>query len=447
MSWLFTLGVGTWLLAWHRLYLNRSPKAIALALPLFLITRSPVLPVVGDRITAFDCVFAWMLLGAAFEGLSRRRMGKPLKIEYPPWTTPTLGLVVLMATSLLQVANPSSAVVETAVYLFLLLVGILVANALKDLGDYSFVFRTYLIASSLVAGIIVYQFLGYALDLPLIFPQETFQVYGPFKNPNQAGSALMIAVPVIIRQIFSPVPIVTGPGALVMLGLHVSAIAFTVSRTSMVVTAVVTLLALSWPVTASHTFTRRRLILVAVTLFTPAIAFLLAWSVGSPAVNYFIWRVGESLYLLSGTLAPSASVNLFRDIPGMALKYFAISPILGVGTTGFRELSPIVDAWGGAFEIHGTYLGILAETGVLGMLLLMTIVGMGLRGAVRLTRCVDMGHRELAIGLLLALLGLGLTGIWDTFLRKRQFWILLGLISAMSRSAASLPEAGKAAES
>jgi O-antigen ligase len=122
-----------------------------------------------------------------------------------------------------------------------------------------------------------------------------------------------------------------------------------------------------------------------------------------------------------------------------ALLVFVDHPIVGVGPglfrAHYREYAELVGVRVHTTErqAHNLYLGLAAETGLLGLVSFLAIVTVTLRGLGRARRPLVHTNPELAYiltGFLLAISSYLVTGIFLHFAFIRFFWLMLGLASA-----------------
>ncbi len=130
------------------------------------------------------------------------------------------------------------------------------------------------------------------------------------------------------------------------------------------------------------------------------------------------------------------------DIWAVALKVFRAHPIQGVGIGNF----PVVEGQYAAGRIsiaridlvldtpkvtHNTYLNVLADLGLVGLVLFAGLIFLVLRALVRRVRVAaenrDQQTEALARGTLIALVGLLVAYIFISAQYEKQFWLLLGL--------------------
>lgn len=121
---------------------------------------------------------------------------------------------------------------------------------------------------------------------------------------------------------------------------------------------------------------------------------------------------------------------------GAAVSMFLSSPLLGIGYGNYRVLyGRYLDVPGGRVDSHNLYLQLLAETGVIGFLAFLVIVGCFIRIGIRLVRNADPVYRALGIGITGAMTSLLVHGLVDyLFTVSPQFgalfWTILGVAFA-----------------
>ena len=114
---------------------------------------------------------------------------------------------------------------------------------------------------------------------------------------------------------------------------------------------------------------------------------------------------------------------------------FAEHPLLGVGPGGFAATIPELVPGGLAQEMHNSYLGVLAETGAVGGLLMFGLLAAAMARSVtflrRTRRARDPEALMVARALLVSYLSLLLYGMLNYGLRQRHFWFVIALIVAL----------------
>jgi O-antigen ligase len=120
---------------------------------------------------------------------------------------------------------------------------------------------------------------------------------------------------------------------------------------------------------------------------------------------------------------------------------FAEHALLGVGLDQFRNGVPQLVLGGKAQEMHNSYLAVLAETGLVGGVLMLGLLGIALRRSIsflwRAWRRGSPGELDIARALLVAYIGLLLYGTIQQGLRQRHFWLVIALIVSLPQICAS----------
>lgn len=94
--------------------------------------------------------------------------------------------------------------------------------------------------------------------------------------------------------------------------------------------------------------------------------------------------------------------------------------IFGIGLGCFKKNFP--------HEVHNTFLGLMAESGIGGFLCMMCLSAVCVMPVIRSIRSSDPKLREVGFLLALSLGGLFLTGMFHNISRNRMLWTLLGFV-------------------
>jgi putative inorganic carbon (HCO3(-)) transporter len=157
-------------------------------------------------------------------------------------------------------------------------------------------------------------------------------------------------------------------------------------------------------------------------LLIGVLAVVIGWQVFLPSA---VQERISSTYTEEGTLEPSAAdrVSLWRD----AWNLFSHEPVLGTGFDTYASLHRV-----GEYEdTHNYYLKVLVETGALGLLMFLWILGKSFRQGFRLYRSSDEAFlMSLGLGfaaMLVCAMVANLFGDRWTYLQVNGFlWVLLG---------------------
>jgi O-antigen ligase len=291
-----------------------------------------------------------------------------------------------------------------------------------------------LIIGGLVAGPVLSVLVGFANDglggaAPDVDTATSVggRLVGGVGDPNFLGIAIVPAI--VLAAILRGARPLTRWALAVAIGVLVVGLLATQSRGGIVAAAVTCVAAVIFMVGQ-----RTKVLLAAATVVTIGVVYLTA----NPAPLERVTRANEG----SGR----------TELWDVAWKVGADYPIAGVGLNNFTVHSPRYTDEVGVLRyadliaerphvVHNTYLEILVETGIVGLLLFMCAVGVGLRATWSAARTfARRGDRELAQlsrGVLLATIAV-LTGALFLSLRTRPgLWLLLTLgvvLLAMARS-------------
>jgi O-antigen ligase len=178
-------------------------------------------------------------------------------------------------------------------------------------------------------------------------------------------------------------------------------------------------------------------------------------------VALFIWRGRRALILGLIGLALLALVSFFVanpaawariqesnqgsgrvDIWTVAWRVVDDNPIVGVGIAQFPQVSPHYTLQPGALRfvnlivekhivVHNLYLQLWVETGIIGLLLFLGVIGASLTAAVRAVRSFDrQGDAEMSAltrAAMLALIGMLTASFFLSNIEAGQLWVLLAL--------------------
>jgi len=268
---------------------------------------------------------------------------------------------------------------------------------------------------------------GYTAVFRFFYPPDLFQAWAwngritSFLNySNSLAGYLNLVSPLAIAIMFAARShTARAVAAACLLGILFSLL-LTESRGGLVVFAMMLLLGM-------HYFIRNRkrsiaMILIAVLLFGASVAVVMQSSdhfvdVASAVSRLELWKAAWTM--------------------------FTAHPLLGVGYGTFRDsydgLVTIDDLEGAQLDSHNLFLQTLAETGILGLLLFLTLMAMAISSARRrLLASVSPYQRILAFTAMAAVIGVLAHGMVDYLFQTSTqfgslFWALLGLLFATDR--------------
>ncbi|MGQ0719943.1 MAG: O-antigen ligase family protein [Candidatus Eiseniibacteriota bacterium] len=170
---------------------------------------------------------------------------------------------------------------------------------------------------------------------------------------------------------------------------------------------------------------------VALRVSVAALCVLAAFPLAARAIEALPFSFHRALSILEGADSlQSLSPTRYYQYQGW-LVAAAEFPWTGIGTGDFktRATSLAPAAWH-SHEVHNTYLGVWAETGVLGIAGLAVFYLGVLRAAWQVRTRGDRATADLGLALVVAILALFLYGVSNFGLRMRHLWSVFGLAVA-----------------
>jgi O-antigen ligase len=341
-----------------------------------------------------------------------------------PWMSITIG--AFLGWSLLSAgwaAEPAAAFGATGRYALDTILFLIVFTAIRARRD------VVTVAVAFVAGAVAATLYGLAHLNSVVYG---YRLTGAGLDPNELAAALVAGVTLSGALFISARK---SPGlrlaVATALAFCLAGIFLTVSRGGMVALAI-TLVA------AIVLSGRWRLPTVAATVLIAATAFVYFGAIASPQARERIGALtqGESR-------VPDGRITIWK----VGWRMVEAQPIAGVGAGNFPTsakdylLQPGVLTRSDQILIakpqpaHNTYLGILAELGVVGLALFLTVVGFSvaacLRAAHRFRIQGDRSSEALARGFAIALVGTLAADFFISQELSKQLWLLLGFGPAL----------------
>jgi len=412
-------------------------KGFLIMLPSLVVTRSISLPVVGERITLFDTLLLLWWLGIVVRMLQNRRSLHFSSTIFAP-VFAYYGFIAALLASLFNAISPSKGIVEISVFLLLASFGLATVGiatskerieSIVEVLTWTFV---GVVLISLWEGLLV------PIGFPVLFPiRHSSRITGTFRNPNQLGGFLVVVAPFVWALLLLSD---TRPRHFLVLILGAVggtlALVLTSSRASIATAAI----QFSMLLPAILLFGKRKHLWrsVRVVLITAAVAVICFISLSNLTSHYwqtFIWRSWPGLK----AMATLRFENVVRAAPtsvqaaflseqfSVAWQAFLDSPLIGVGIGNFGESYRIDGRLG--YEVHSQYAGLLAETGILGLLCFTSFILPTLYRSRMLLRTRQI-PTWIAVALLISVSTNLLGGAYVRILRRREFWLILSLIHA-----------------
>ena len=359
----------------------------------------------SDVILPFGLLFlAWQLLGS--------RLRLPLAIPFCLNIAAVTASLAFNFDTAAFLKGPVGVGIEVVKLIALWLVFFVLVNAIRTRTDFILALRCWLIAAVGVAligigGALAYQFAGIETGYSLMFRAQ-----GTLGDANLFGCYLAASfyLTLLYRRL-------TGPTFWIFpaIAIYAAGIFFSASRGCMLAVGVTLVLLLaigsSWK--------------VRIAAFVP-IALAAIVLVAIPNKNELLQSNPFTERLATATVSVDDDAAADRkELWVAALDNFYSSPVVGIGH-GYSRRPSDYDAHETS-QIHNTYLGLLSETGILGLISYMLVFGYSVPALWRERR----GPGVLA---LMALATIAMSGLTLSLENFRGLWALLALLEAYRRT-------------
>jgi len=400
-----------------------------------LVTSLPIASVneVGGVEVNFalsDALLVLLLFCALAAGAVNKR---PLRLPALAWTMALLAWVLLslmIGVSRFGTGTSLPYVIAVVRFAALFLYLYTVVNLIESSQDVLLFLRTWFLTSSLVAilgiaGSVLFILTGHRTPL-----SEGIRALGTFENPNLFAAyvslSFFLACALLART--------TSPRARIFLllpmTLQLMAIVLSASRGGVIgfLFGFLVLLLLS------RSFHLR--VASGALVLTPII-IIVALSVLAPGLRNSVQPVVDRI-VSAQDLESQAHVRRYF-LWSQAVTFFDANPLFGVGRGNYRIIVAKDREMRLAKTPHNTFLGILAETGLLGLILFLAILGSFLTALLRWVRSsTDPISRSVAVAFLSALIAIVIHSLASDLGNFRGLWPLLALIHRVDLSGPTL---------
>lgn len=427
-----------------------------LLVPVMINTAArPLLPPpLGGRLQLSELAFLLLFLSWLIKFL-RKRVNFVFSTAYIP-----LGVYIFSSfLSLKNSQDPAGGIIELIGIAYLAVSFILLVNILRDKQTFYFAFTAWLWTSILVCALGILGIL-----LAYLFGIKTFLVieYGGFPylghlfrvcstflpNAKFLSSYLTIAVPLSCLGIFMPADKKERYLWLACLGLFLITLFFTFSRGWLGLAAAIYLLFLK--IDSKNTRFRlfKKILAAFIIIFAVFISLISVWKIEDIKVRQYhdgsVQMIDKSMmtdYKL-GLRKVEISFSLpqahYFTLKKIAWQAFKEHPVLGVGPGGFNRQVTQLKRAGELprefpdFDPHSTFLGRLAEYGILGLAALLLLWGYMIGLALRMYHFAIEKQAGLISWLLFSIMaGFMVQGIDMDIMNFRFIWFIFASLAAL----------------
>lgn len=343
-------------------------------------------------------------------------VGRSSSVNIPVLYRRILPLLIVFFISAIFAEYQEKAIFEIIVHFFSIIVSLSLFNLLRHMNPIEFqgILKGLLIAFSALAIIGLLQFFIF----PNWFSGAAGGLSGTFRNTGQAGAFFVIGLGIIIPALISGL-IKPNFVAIMLTLLLLTALIFTFKRAGLIGLLLGFILLLIKMLLSKNSKDKKLVVLFSILIIIMIPLFLILFNWGLENIPSMKWRF-ESKFAEN-------SVQTFRDgflneNITLAMKAFDHSPYLGVGLGNIAGVISV------KYEIHSTYLAILGTSGLFG-LIAYSIFAFSLVKVVSVHAGFDNVYSRFLYYLQPLIIGFFISWAYTYHLRKREFWILILIIS------------------
>lgn len=362
----------------------------------------------ADRIALADGIAALLIfICFSFYGLKKN-------IYINKYYIILLPLFFIFLLSAIFAFSPQRSVFEIIAILLGFLLSISIMNILKDFPDSilkSF-FNSYVFLLGCLSLVFILDFLFFN-----VFSRKVGGLTGTFRNTGQAGSFLGVHLAIILSLLLSKIISFNSRNILFTLIIF-SALILTFKRAA-ILGFLVGYGLLYFKLFFSKSYLNKKLLLYSsliVGVFLPIFYILFLWA--KENVEGLSWRA-ESKFS-QDSVEGFKTGFLIENI--LALKdAFNESPLVGIGL-GNVELTDF------GFEIHSSYMSIIATSGLLGAIFYFISMFFILYSIFKTQYLHKSKYRDFFYYFLPLFIGLMVSWSYTNHLRKREYWFMLSIV-------------------
>lgn len=341
------------------------------------------------------------------------------KIFMPTEYKAFLLFIILSAIAAFVSDNPNQALIELLIHTWLWMGSLLIFNLVANSRPMAVesVLSAFMLSSAVLASFGLMQLFVF----PSMFSGQVLGgVVGTFRNTGQAGTYFGIALAVVIPAILAGMirlNIVT----IILTTIILIALIFTLKRAAGIgfIIGYFGLLILMITIGEMKYKKYAFQILLLSILIVPAQLYLFSW--GLENVDSMKWRFESKIHEDAATDFAS---GFFAENVAVAWRAFSDHPLLGAG------MGNIAGQYSDKYEIHSTYLKILASGGIFGAVAYVVFMSTWVRG---IAKSIGKRSREELFLLYFSpfLFGLLVSWTYTYHLRKREFWIAFAIVTLL----------------
>lgn len=380
---------------------------------------------VEGRVASADIVGLVLIGFWVVVGLTDRKLSLRAPIEYRAY----LPLLIVYALGVLFAMYPGRGLLELVIHVFICVVSLVLYNLYRRIPideAAPLALKSILWAGWLLAMIGVVDFFIW----PNLLPGPSNGLTGTFRNTGQAGAFFGMYLAILIPGLLSGL-IPRTRFNMFMVGTILFALVFT-SKRAAVIGLAVGLLALGATLLFSPSKRDKKFgitMLAMTALVAPLAYFAFLW--GLENIEGMAWRFGNKF---SQAAAEDFQEGFLVENIQAAKAAFSVNPLVGVG------LGNVAGVITERYEIHSTYLSIIGNAGLLGVIAYAAFMTTHVWQALR-----AWGPSQFSAYLryyVPMLIGLMLSWAYTYHLRKREFWIMFFVVSLVIYAAKQVRENG-----
>lgn len=367
---------------------------------------------ISGRVTFADIIGILLIILACFQVITKKRAALFVPSEYK-WYLPFLFFLII---SMIFSEKPLVGLLEILVHFYIFFVSLFLINIFKN-NESKELFENLLLlvlySGGALAAIGLLQFFVF----PSLFLGVHGGLSGTFRNTGQAGAFFSTYLAILIPGFLSGL-IKSKIRNYLILTMILIALLFTFKRAAQIGFIIGAIL-IVFKLLRSPSIRDKKIgayVFMAAALITPLGLLLFYWGIEN--ISGMSWRVSKKL---ASNSIQNFSEGFFADNIYSAWIAFVDKPLIGVGPANVAGVYTL------KYEIHSTYMKILATTGIFGTIFYIIFMLFFYMKLIKIRPVNDYG-RYLNY-FLPFYFGLVVSWSYTYHLRKREFWILFAIIS------------------